>query len=101
MSSDESYQYKVLIVVNSLLAFITTVSCYIRLRRPGSSSKALNLQNVMILLAGLCGVIMSILQCTATQYGLGLRTDSIDVSRMYTFLHVGFKCSYTVVMVPD
>lgn len=76
------------IVVNSVLCITSIISVAIRLQRPSSPQKGLDLQNVMLASAAICGVSMSILQCCATRYGLGLHMGEIPTSNLETFLKV-------------
>lgn len=77
-----------IIVVNSILCVTSIVSVGIRHQRPSSPQREIDLQNVMLVLAAICGVVTSILQCFATKYGLGLHMTELPPSDIVNLLKV-------------
>ncbi|GAB7356591.1 hypothetical protein MBLNU459_g7320t1 [Dothideomycetes sp. NU459] len=76
-----------IIIVNVVLAFCTLMSLVIRFARPNNQSQV-GAQSFMLCLAAFCGVMMSLLQCVATKYGLGARFSTLQPAEIEKFLKI-------------
>lgn len=101
MSSGAMSLPNVVVVINTVLIATTLVSVSIRVQRPYSSHNRIDLQVLVLSLAGLCGILMSTLQCVAMKYGLGSHYWEVSSTGMETMLKVMTFCSDTLLALSE
>ncbi|KAH0366702.1 hypothetical protein KCU65_g5095, partial [Aureobasidium melanogenum] len=86
------------VIVNVILSFSTLSALSLRFAKVTGNAKQrkFDAQNIMICLAGFCGIMMSLLQCVATKYGLGSHDWETSSTEQVAFYKVGLYISIFV-----